>query len=104
MRIPTQRPCRAAWFAAPLAIAWMLTSTVCRAQSSSSPNGSSASGKADQSGGEKYWTPEQMRKAKPMELHPKAGIQPPKAAPGTPAAQASPIGGSGSPPPESGDR
>jgi hypothetical protein len=101
VKISAQRQCLAAWFAALLAITWMLTSTVCRPQSSSSPSGSSSSGKTEQSGGEKYWTPERMRKAKPMELHPKSEIQPPKAASASPEPHAPPKGGPGSPPSDS---
>ncbi len=91
---------RVALFTALLAFLSTVTPIVCRAQTQSSPSpmGSSSNSSADQSKVEKYWTPERMRAAKPMELHPKIDVQPPPTAGAADNGNAPPTGGSGQPP------
>ena len=94
----THRRGGVALLAALLALLSTVTPMACRAQSSSSSTNSNSNGGADQSAVQKYWTPERMRAAKPMELHPKTDVPPPPAAHATPDSNAAPIGGSGQPP------
>jgi len=87
-----------ALFAALLAFLSTVTPMACRAQSSSSSSSTNSNSGADQPAVEKYWTPERMRAAKPMELHPKTDVTPSPAAHATPDSHAPPTGGSGQPP------
>lgn len=91
---------RVALFTALLAFLSTVTPIVCRAQtqSSSSTTSSSSHSSGDQSKVGKYWTPERMRAAKPMELHPKIDVQPPAPAGAADNGNAPPTGGSAQPP------
>jgi hypothetical protein len=80
-----------------LAFFLAITSGVSHGQSSQLSGASSSSSGTDQATVKKYWTPQRMREAKPLELHPKVEVRPPKPA-STPSGYASPTGGSGSPP------
>jgi hypothetical protein len=67
-------------------------------QSSSSPGGSSYGPGPNQSAVQKYWTPERMRAAKPVELHPKTEVSNGPTPSAGPGGSLPPTGGSGSPP------
>ncbi len=84
---------RPAALAALVAMASAAGPILCRAQPSTA--GSSFNRGDNGSAVEKYWTAERMRSAKPLELHPGREIPAPLR---SPAANAPPVGGSGSPP------